>query len=170
MSGRGSSIWIRGCRSCGAGTGPCCVRSTTVRNVKSVNLPRSAGVQLHPTSLPGGRLGTEAYRFVEWLASAGQRWWQMLPLGPPDRYGSPYKSPSAFAAWPGLLEKPRGGGAGAGGGGGRRARARVSRAEEDEFRERQAAWIGDWEMFAGRDAVADQVRFDREWGALRAYA
>src|SRR3989440_639293 len=106
MSGRGSSIWIRGCRSGGAGTGPCCVRSTTVRNVKTVNLPRSAGVQLHPTSLPGGRLGPEAYRFVEWLASAGQSWWQMLPLGPPDRYRSPYKSPSAFAAWAGLLEKP----------------------------------------------------------------
>src|SRR5881227_3894961 len=107
MSGRGSSIWIRGCRSGGAGTGPCCVRSTTVRNVKTVNLPRSAGVQLHPTSLPGGRLGPEAYRFVDWLASAGQAWWQMLPLGPPDRYGSPYKSPSAFAAWPALLEAAR---------------------------------------------------------------
>jgi 4-alpha-glucanotransferase len=120
-----------------------------------VNLPRSAGVQLHPTSLPGGRLGPEAYRFVEWLASAGQSWWQMLPLGPPDRYRSPYKSPSAFAAWPGLLEKPR---------------ARVTAGEESSFRERHAAWIFDWERYAGREAVADQVRFDREWGALRAYA
>src|SRR3954469_8576292 len=155
MSGRGSSIWIRGCGSCGAGTGPCCVRSTTVRNVKTVNLPRSAGVQLHPTSLQGGRLGPEAYRFVDWLASAGQAWWQMLPLGPPDRYGSPYKSPSAFAAWPSLLEKPR---------------ARVTAAEESSFRERHAAWIGDWERFAGSGAVADQVRFEREWSALRAYA
>src|SRR3954464_2568579 len=155
MSGRGSSIWIRGCRSCGAGTGPCCVRSTTVRNVKTVNLPRTAGVQLHPTSLPGGRLGPEAYRFVDWLASAGQAWWQMLPLGPPDRYGSPYKSPSAFAAWPELLSKPR---------------ARVTAAEEASFRERHAAWIVDWERFAGDGAVADQVRFEREWSALRAYA
>src|SRR3954464_688485 len=151
---------MRGCQSAGAGTGPCCVRSPAVRNVKSVNLPRTAGVQLHPTSLPGGRLGPEAYRFVDWLALAGQRWWQMLPLGPPDRYGSPYKSPpafaappagsgspykspSAFAAWPGLLEKPR---------------ARVTRAETDEFRERQAAWIGDWEGFAGRGAGADPAR------------
>src|SRR5213083_2982014 len=152
MSGRGSSIWIRGCRSGGAGTGPCCVRSPTVRNVNRVNLSRSAGVQLHPTSLPGGRLGPEAYRFVDWLASAGQSWWQMLPLGPPDRYGSPYKSPSAFAAWAGLLEKPR---------------ARVSSGDESSFRERHAAWIGDWERFAGRGAVADQVRFEREWAALR---
>jgi 4-alpha-glucanotransferase len=32
----------------------------------------SAGVQLHPTSLPSGRLGDDAYRFVDWLAAAGQ--------------------------------------------------------------------------------------------------
>ena len=68
-----------------------------------IDLPRSSGVQLHITSLPGGRLGPEAYRFVDWMAAAGQTWWQVLPLGPPDRYGSPYKARSAFAAWPGLL-------------------------------------------------------------------
>lgn len=117
--------------------------------------PRSSGVQLHITSLPGGRLGSEAYRFVDWLAAAGQSWWQVLPLGPPDRYRSPYKSSSAFAAWPGLLADPR---------------AAVSAAEIADFRSRQAYWISDWERFAGRGAVADQVRFDREWGALRAYA
>ncbi|MFZ0088034.1 MAG: 4-alpha-glucanotransferase, partial [Solirubrobacteraceae bacterium] len=116
---------------------------------------RSSGVQLHVTSLPGGRLGREAYRFVDWLAAAGQSWWQVLPLGPPDRYGSPYKSSSAFAAWRGLLADPR---------------APVSAAEIAEFRDRQRFWIGDWERFTSRGAVADQVRFDREWGALRAYA
>jgi 4-alpha-glucanotransferase len=117
--------------------------------------PRSSGVQLHITSLPEGRLGSGAYRFVDWLADAGQSWWQVLPLGPPDRYRSPYKSSSAFAAWPGLLADPR---------------APVSAGEESDFRERHAFWIGDWERFAGRGAVADQVRFEREWGALRAYA
>jgi 4-alpha-glucanotransferase len=117
--------------------------------------PRSSGVQLHITSLPGGRLGAEAYRFVDWLAAAGQSWWQVLPLGPPDRYRSPYKSSSAFAAWRGLLADPQ---------------APVSSDEIASFRERQAFWIGDWERFAGPGAVADQVRFDREWGALRAYA
>ena len=71
-----------------------------------MNLPRSSGVQLHPTSLPSGRLGPDAYAWVDWLASAGQTWWQMLPLGPPDKHGSPYKSASAFAAWPGLLAEP----------------------------------------------------------------
>jgi len=115
---------------------------------------RSSGVQLHITSLPGGRLGPEAYRFIDWLAAAGQSWWQVLPLGPPDRYRSPYKSASAFAAWRGLLGEPR---------------AAVSAAEIADFRERESFWIGDWERFSGAGAVADQVRFEREWAALRAY-
>ena len=118
-------------------------------------LRRSAGVQLHLTSLPGGRLGRDAYRFVDWLAAAGQTWWQVLPLGPPDRYRSPYKSRSAFAAWPGFLADPR---------------ARVSRAEVLDFRERHAYWVEDWVRFGGQGGFADQVRFEREWGALRAYA
>ena len=118
-------------------------------------LPRSSGIQLHVTSLPGGRLGPEAYKFVDWLEAAGQSWWQTLPLGPPDRHSSPYKSRSAFAAWPGLLHDRR---------------APVSGAELRDFRERHSAWIGDWERFAGPGAAADQVRFEREWGALRGYA
>jgi 4-alpha-glucanotransferase len=112
-------------------------------------------VQLHPTSLPSGGLGRDAHAFVDWLAQAGQRWWQVLPLGPPDRYGSPYKARSAFAAWPGLLAERR---------------APVTKSEELDFRERERAWIEDWARFAGRGAVADQVRFDREWGALRRHA
>jgi 4-alpha-glucanotransferase len=119
---------------------------------------RSAGVQLHPTSLPSGRLDDDAYAFVDWLSAAGQSWWQMLPLGPPDRYGSPYKARSAFAAWPGLLADPH---------------ASVTDDEVDAFREREAYWIGGWERMHSahpRRAVADQVRFDREWAALRAYA
>jgi 4-alpha-glucanotransferase len=118
-------------------------------------LPRSSGVQLHPTSLPGGRLGPDAFRFVDWLADAGQSWWQLLPLGPPDRHRSPYKARSAFAAWPGLLADPR---------------APVSKEEELDFRSRESYWIDDWARLAGRGAVADQVRFDREWRALREYA
>ena len=60
---------------------------------------RRAGVLLHVTSLPGGRLGPEAFRFVDWLVAAGQTWWQILPLGPPNRLGSPYEAASAFAGW-----------------------------------------------------------------------
>jgi 4-alpha-glucanotransferase len=120
-----------------------------------VNLPRSSGILLHVTSLPGGRLGTHAYGFVDWLAAAGQSWWQVLPLGPPDRSGSPYTSTSAFAAWRGLLAEPG---------------AAVSDEEIAAFRTAHAYWIGDWERFAGAGAVADQVRFEREWSALRRYA
>jgi 4-alpha-glucanotransferase len=123
--------------------------------VKVTEIARTSGVQLHPTSLPSGTLGRQAYQFVDWLAEAGQSWWQMLPLGPPDRYGSPYKARSAFAAWSGLLEQPR---------------APVSKAQELDFRDREQFWIGDWERVAGRGAVTAQVRFDREWSALRRYA
>src|SRR5579862_8803930 len=61
------------------------------KRFEMIDLPRSSGVLLHISSLPGGRLGREAFRFVDWLSAAGQSWWQVLPLGPPDRYGSPYK-------------------------------------------------------------------------------
>jgi 4-alpha-glucanotransferase len=120
-----------------------------------LKLPRSSGILLHPTSLPGGRLGDEAYRFVDWLEAAGQSWWQMLPLGPPDEFRSPYASPSAFAASPALLAKPD---------------ARVTQAEMDDFVARHPYWIGEWARFARSGAIEDQVRFEREWSALRAYA
>ena len=64
-------------------------------------LPRASGVLLHPSSLPGphgsGDFGADAHRFVDWLASAGQRLWQILPLGGIGPGHSPYMSPSAFA-------------------------------------------------------------------------
>ncbi len=120
-----------------------------------MNLPRSSGILLHVTSLPSGRLGADAYAFVDWLESAGQSWWQVLPLGPPDRHGSPYTSTSAFAGWPGLLADPG---------------AAVSEDEIEAFRARHAYWADDWARFAGQPALADQVRFEREWSALRSYA
>lgn len=70
--------------------------------------PRRAGVLLHPTSLPGphgmGDLGAGAHRFVEWLAEAEVRTWQVLPLVPPGGGNSPYSSWSAFAASPWLID------------------------------------------------------------------
>jgi 4-alpha-glucanotransferase len=124
-------------------------------NSPAMWLTRSLGVNLHPTSLPGGRLGPEAYAFVDWLASAGAHFWQVLPLNPPDDYGSPYASASAFAAWPGLLADPD---------------ASVEPSELRRFESENEYWIGDWVAFAGDDALAEQVRFQREWSALRAYA
>ena len=69
-----------------------------------MRLTRSSGILLHPTSLPGrfgiGDLGREAYRFVDWLAGAGQTFWQIMPLGPTGYGDSPYSSFSAFAGNP----------------------------------------------------------------------
>ena len=66
-----------------------------------MRFPRSSGILLHPTSLPGphgsGDFGADAHRFVDWLADAGQRLWQMLPLGGIGPGNSPYMSSSAFA-------------------------------------------------------------------------
>jgi len=68
--------------------------------------PRESGILLHITSLPSshgiGGLGVRARRFADFLADAGQRIWQMLPLNPTDTAlgNSPYSSTSAFACNP----------------------------------------------------------------------
>ncbi|MCC7094896.1 MAG: 4-alpha-glucanotransferase, partial [Ignavibacteriaceae bacterium] len=70
---------------------------------------RSAGILLHPTSLPGkygiGDLGSEAYKFVDFLKEAGQTLWQTFPLGPTGYGDSPYQCFSAFAGNP-LIVSP----------------------------------------------------------------
>jgi 4-alpha-glucanotransferase len=72
-----------------------------------MRFPRSSGILLHPTSLPGpnglGELGTEAHRFADFLRDAGQRIWQVLPLGPTGYGDSPYQCFSAFAGNPLLI-------------------------------------------------------------------
>ncbi|NTW01460.1 MAG: 4-alpha-glucanotransferase, partial [Oscillochloris sp.] len=72
-----------------------------------MHFTRSSGILLHPTSLPGpwgiGDLGAAAYRFVDFLAAAGQRLWQVLPLGPTGYGDSPYQCFSAFAGNPLLV-------------------------------------------------------------------
>ncbi|MBA2775971.1 MAG: 4-alpha-glucanotransferase [Chloroflexia bacterium] len=76
-----------------------------------MTFPRESGVLLHPTSLPGphgiGDFGENAFRFVDWLASAGQTLWQIMPLGPTGYGDSPYSSPSAFAGNPLLVSMAR---------------------------------------------------------------
>jgi 4-alpha-glucanotransferase len=66
-----------------------------------MRFPRASGVLLHPTSLPGphgsGDLGHDARHFVDWLVSAGQKLWQILPLTGIGPGNSPYMSTSAFA-------------------------------------------------------------------------
>jgi 4-alpha-glucanotransferase len=72
-----------------------------------MRFPRRSGVLMHPTSLPGrfgiGDMGDEAYRFVSFLASAGQSYWQVLPLSPTGYGDSPYQGLSAFAGNPMLI-------------------------------------------------------------------
>ena len=68
---------------------------------------RASGLLLHPTSLPGrfgiGDLGPEAAHWVDFLAAAGQKLWQVLPLGPTGYGDSPYQGFSAFAGNPYLV-------------------------------------------------------------------
>ena len=70
------------------------------------------GVLAHITSLPAssaskrlGSIGPEAYKFVDWLANAGVRYWLILPVNPNDDHGSPYAGISAFAGNGRLLEE-----------------------------------------------------------------
>ena len=69
---------------------------------------RASGLLLHLTSLPGphgnGDLGEEAHAFAQLLARTGQRWWQMLPIGPAGYGDSPYSAESAFAGNPLLVD------------------------------------------------------------------
>lgn len=149
---------------------------------------RRSGILLHPTSLPGphgvGDLGGGAHRFASWLASAGQRLWQVLPLGPTGYGDSPYQALSSRAGNTLLvsLERLRDEGwldgaalSGAPAGDGRAVdygavgpwkRARLGRAadafarraaagpsaELEAFREREAAWLDDWALFAALKA------------------
>jgi 4-alpha-glucanotransferase len=76
-----------------------------------MRFPRSCGVLLHPTSLPGrhgiGDLGDVAYHFADFLAENKQSIWQLLPLGPTGFGDSPYQSFSAFAGNPLLISPDR---------------------------------------------------------------
>ncbi len=116
---------------------------------------RAAGVLLHVTSLPNGVLDHEAERFIDWLAAAGQSWWQILPLSPPDAFGSPYAGLSAFACRTDLV--PHDG-------------RPVPAGELAAYRTRNTGWIDHWERFAGPGAVEDQVRFERRWREVRDHA
>jgi 4-alpha-glucanotransferase len=76
-----------------------------------MNQDRMSGVLLHVTSLPSlggvGDFGPAAYQFVDFLAAAKQRLWQVLPLGPTGYNSSPYSALSAFAGNPALISLER---------------------------------------------------------------
>ena len=74
-------------------------------------IPRSSGILMPLHSLPSpygiGTLGAAARDFVDFLAAAGQRWWQMLPVGPTAYGDSPYQSPSTYAGNPYFIDLDR---------------------------------------------------------------
>ena len=137
-----------------------------------------SGILCHLTSLPKQKL-SQGYRFVDWLHQNGFSYWQMLPLTPPDKYRSPYASPSAFAGWTALTDSKQ-----------------KHQMEEDDY------WLKDWALFCAikedqggkpwyewpdplknRDPealaafedslepyIANQQTFTAEWSALRTYA
>ena len=76
-----------------------------------MSFARASGILLHPTSLPSrggiGDFGPAAYAFADFLASARQGVWQVLPLGPLGFGNSPYSSTSAFAGNPLLISLER---------------------------------------------------------------
>ncbi|MCA9639156.1 MAG: 4-alpha-glucanotransferase [Polyangiaceae bacterium] len=140
---------------------------------------RQCGVLCHPTSLHhlgrgpehyfGGDLGPAARSFVDWLARAGQSWWQMLPVVPPGNGSSPYDSSSAFAGASDLLSPDDLFSAGlltreeleSARGQARRSRAslvaaaysrfkgaRGSQRRLDSFRARHISWLEDFALFA----------------------
>ena len=82
-----------------------------IKNVDSVGgeqMERASGILLHISSLPGpygiGSLGRAAYQFVDFLKAAGQRYWQILPIGPTGFGDSPYQSGSIHAGNPYFID------------------------------------------------------------------
>lgn len=71
-------------------------------------MERSSGIILAVSSLPSpygiGTVGAAARDFVDFLAEAGQSWWQVLPVGPTSFGDSPYQSPSSFAGNPYFID------------------------------------------------------------------
>lgn len=80
---------------------------TQFRSIHQLLTRRRAGILLHITSLPGpgevGDLGSDAYRFVDFLVSMGMSVWQILPIGPTMHDNSPYQSSSVYAGNPRLI-------------------------------------------------------------------
>ncbi len=94
---------------------------------------RSAGILLHPSSLPSGRLDQDVWRWLDFLAEAGFTVWQMLPLGVPINGLSPYQCDSAFAVNPALFpsESP----------------VQSTPDEFEQWYEGQRYWVDDYALF-----------------------
>ncbi|MDE2149927.1 MAG: 4-alpha-glucanotransferase [Gammaproteobacteria bacterium] len=120
---------------------------------------RCAGVLLHLSSLPSGRLDTAADRFAQWLVAAGMHVWQMLPVGPADASRSPFSPTSGCAGNTGLLPPES-----------------TAASGFDDFCAANADWLEDWVLFCALSAEFPGRGWwqwppalrDREPGALTA--
>ena len=136
---------------------------------------RASGLLLPVFSLPGpwgvGTFGRQARQFVDFLADAGQRWWQILPLEPIGPGNSPYMSPSAFEGNPlfldleelvdqGLLTAAEA------------DSARLDCPDRVDYDRLRAVRVPLLELAARRAGQPDflQAEFARQWAALKAYA
>ncbi|MBQ9003790.1 MAG: 4-alpha-glucanotransferase [Eggerthellaceae bacterium] len=116
------------------------------------------GVLAHITSIPGdgkgapGTLGAPARAFVDWLAGAGVKYWQVLPVNPTDNHGSPYAGISAFAGNTRLIE----------GGPLEVADLKAPRAKRayEQFCERERDWL---EPYAAFMAIRDKLGARKPW-------
>jgi 4-alpha-glucanotransferase len=143
---------------------------------------RTSGVLLHPTSLPGGDLGATAREMVDFLAAAGQSWWQMLPVGPTGYGNSPYSAQSAFAGNPALVSFERLVADGILGAADRRhlcgghlenaflAFSRNGGADDPVFRrftEEAGGWLDDFALYRAIKTVHEKVQWTRWPAPLR---
>jgi 4-alpha-glucanotransferase len=102
-------------------------------NADASHCGRRAGILLAVSSLSEtGTLGKEAYAFVDFLADAGQSFWQILPIGPVGKTLSPYQSRSAFAGNPDFIEQTELG---------------QARQQAPKFPEENAAWLDGYALF-----------------------
>lgn len=107
---------------------------------------RSAGVLLHPTSLPNGVLDDNVERFLDWMVVAGLSVWQMLPLGAPHRDRSPYQAYSAHALNPALLPAEL-------------AFVPINEEELTAFQQSEAKWLDDYALFV----ALHEYFSDQQW-------
>ena len=137
---------------------------TSLPAKSTADAKNSVGESVHaqPDSAdePTGTLGEMARSFVDWASQAGMRYWQVLPVNPTDRYGSPYAGLSAFAGNVRLLAADD------------RDAAAIPETDEGfaSFCEREADWLEPYAYFmALRQELGEATPWQRWPECYRAY-
>jgi len=132
-----------------------------------LEMKRSAGVICHVTSIPGsgnrGTIGKDARDFVDYIASAGFKLWQILPLNKAGQGDTPYLSPAVFAGEPSLIDRNE----------------LPDLYGMDEFRKENEYWLDDYLVYelskedndkSAAELEIEQYYFFRQWARLKKYA